>query len=211
MNMQEMTAIVKDFLATPQGRELTSSQRAARHLERTRLVKQLADIQTRADRELPRLGEAVAKAEQALRDARAKMRAAEVQYGNALGESLGMSSGLSHECAVIERRLRDSAPAEINTTLDALQADLDRMRKQRPSSDVREDGYDFVAGKPRLAVRSNREAHSARMEALRQALKDVEALKLMALDGKELAAKLEAIMAGIPPFDGLTLLEVVSA
>jgi len=115
-------------------------------------------------------------------------------------EREAQSAGLAHkhEVALIDAELTATADARIAACIRELDAECDQLMR---------NGLVTYEEKQRLSdavrVRSNAPMVNARLAAMRQAMKDAEALKILALTPEEMVDRLAALRAGLPPVSGL--------
>lgn len=198
MELKEMGEIVRDFIQTAEGKKVTAQRATAKLAERKAWVQELQRLDAQAAREQPVLDAAVEEQRTQLLAAWAAYREAQAQHGQALSNSLGISTRFSQERAVLEAKLRETASPEIDAALDTLNANLHAMRTRGPEAHVIDTGeYDYVHGRPQTMLLSNHTELRAGIEAVREAIAQAERLKLEALTPEAVAARLTAITNGV--------------
>ena len=180
------------LLKTRLGKELQAEAAAEIETDRAAMAAEIERLQTEAAETLPALNEAAAAAKaefEAGAKIQAKLRA---EFGDAERRAQGARLSLDHQISNLQAQLRISADPSIDVLIAALQDLWETARHVRP--DVTEYGEKDARGlRPRT---TNMPSIVGRMDAIREAILEAEALKLRT--GVDVAARLDQIRDGVP-------------
>jgi hypothetical protein len=107
------------------------------------------------------------------------------------------SNAREREAQTIEAQLRESADPRLALFIEKLQGEIDALRVQGPT--VYQSGPHPLTDARKTF--SNYPTLLLRLDALRQAIAAVEAMKLEALDGEAIETRLDALRAALPEIE----------
>jgi hypothetical protein len=197
---------LRNLLAKPAGRRLLSqleredeaellAQRRETQRQAVALKGELVIVGPAKAREIDEARARVVELQEELRDAEAAVRRMH-------GESLSVTAALEQRIGRLEQSLiKTASPA-----IDAVEQQLIEWFDVLSSALMTTETVEQRTGKRNYATNADSiEARGAAIRAARQALA---ALRLEALDGAELQARLDALVAGIPAIDGVAAFEI---
>ncbi len=158
--------------------------------ERGELAREVAELRRQRDRDLPELAKRHQKAQVRLQAARDTLAEARRLENAAQSASMSARSRFEHRIYALEGQLRASADPAIAEFIGELDELVLAGRAVKPET--------AKYGPQRSKEVSNHEGVVARLEAIREARKQAEALKLEVISSDEVAARIEAIRVSIP-------------
>lgn len=197
LTLDDVKAYLKD---TPLGKKLIDDQRAADHAERAAQVKVIAALTARLERDLPAVQAAAAEALAAVTKTRKHLAVDEGVWREKDHARRRLVS--SHEYEINKARavlIRTASPA-IDKFLDKLRAMMDATRNTSVASeDIFQETF---AGKSLVGRRTNHASIRNRLQDIRAAIDEGEALKLAVVE--DLDAAFATIMGKIRAVETLT-------
>jgi uncharacterized membrane protein len=193
---------------TPIYDQIVSQRQAQIDAERRRLATERKALRAEIAKGLPAHDKALQEATEKLQRTRVAFDEATRAQADAYGKRQRFIAEREGRIGMLERELRAIAPEEIA----AARADLARL-EEATRSQARDDthrvptGRRDAAGWPVYKLFSTRESALARLDAIREARTQVDALQVEALD--DLPGRIAAILAAIPPV--ATLEQLIAA
>ncbi|MBI4498194.1 MAG: hypothetical protein HY689_09875 [Chloroflexi bacterium] len=182
------------FFQSDAARELERQYQEEHLAERRALVGEVERLEAAWGNERARLDGEVKRTKNSLEEVREALRKAEEEHARAVGTLRSASFGHDHALQRLERKLREGAPEVLDDFLKELRDLADETRRAIQSE---EPVHSLVPWNEKPGL-SNAPSVRARLEAIRRALDEAEALKLAALAPDELAAHLDALRRGLP-------------
>ena len=181
---------------SPEGQQLEAKLKADSQRERQAHVDSLAEIQKQVNAERPKLIAAHENAKKKMIAAQAAFEQASREYGQAQGMLIGNVGSEEVNRGRIQRLLEETAPVEIDEFVEKLQNELNRLRKETPTT---ETSYSLnVLQYGQRVVKSNMDQLGGRMVATVEAIRATRELKWTALEGPALNKRLAEIWNSLP-------------
>lgn len=199
MMVSALQQIPSWFRQTSVGRKMAKEAEASVAEERQELVAEIAAVRAERAEQSPGLAKAASAAKAARDRAKLVLERAEVTFQEATRADYGFNARCDHRIAVLERRLAESADPEIDRFISEMFAEFDRTRHASLQSWEHRGKWNGLLDVYEWDHRDNGVARKARILAIRQAMVDVEALKLKV--DVDVEAELSKLRDGLPSVD----------
>jgi len=188
-----MATLVERLMASRIGKDFVEEE-AAELLERRRfLVGEIARLVASHEAELPGLVKAEEQTLAKVRASEDALRAVQVTHNAAVVARMTRANHFDSATGPLVGELRASASPTIDAFIKELHNLHERMRKQEPSSPPLRPFSAFPDPADAKAADERNKQWTNRLARIRAAIPEAEALKLEALDSKELEARLASL------------------
>jgi hypothetical protein len=191
--------VVELIAETPLVREALAQRSAAIALQRSVQIKELARLQREAMKSFPALEAALQAAVTAVKDADRAALEARRRFDRAAGEKAEAAYRYTGAVDRLEDQLRKTASPAIKEFVSEMLTALDETRKAAAWSTTHE--VNEVTGAGRTTTANNLKSLSARIDAVREAIRIAEELALSEADQSVVPAKLAELRAALPIID----------
>ena len=184
--------LLEDLRNSPRTQQIVAERQEARLAERRSLAEELSEVIEGLTVNYPKLRDAEERLGKQIRRAEESLEALRRGYG--AGEERETHNRLNGRKSLLEGELLQTAPAAINIFIKEVGDEWEAVRARGIDvSPARRNPLGEMEGGA-----SNAESVKACMEGLREAQRQAESLKFVALTADELRKRLDKIRAGIP-------------
>ena len=172
---------LENLLNSNTGQQLVKTYHAEQQQKRTDLFIEMDEIKERRNSELQTLNLALDKAQTNFNAAQTKLTEAETCKHTAAGDVHRTTASYKAQIERVSRQILKTAPEVINDFIIEIKQDMD---------DLRNTGF------TQTNKLSNIKSFNARLQAMREAVIEAQALKLQAVP--DIGSMLQALRAGLP-------------